>query len=95
MLSDQYTKETVQNRHCLTVITENSRFLAHQGIALRGDGAEHHSNFTRSMYMYVLLAVGTYRSGRSAAQTSTQAQMSGIYSVATHTRIHCNAQQAV
>lgn len=38
LLSTAHTIEKCKNRQCMTTIAENIRFLARQGIPLRGDG---------------------------------------------------------
>ena len=45
LLSSRYAEEMQFNRKVLFKIMENIRFLARQGIALRGDGEENDSNF--------------------------------------------------
>ena len=45
MLSQQHAKEKEGNRKILLKILSNVRFLARQGLALRGDGDESDSNF--------------------------------------------------
>ena len=45
MLSQQHAKEKAGNRKILLKILSNVRFLARQGLALRGDGDESDSNF--------------------------------------------------
>ena len=47
LLSSAHAAEKRSNRQCLITIAENIRFLARQGIALRGDGNEGDSNFTQ------------------------------------------------
>ena len=44
MLSKAHTKKKEDNRECLLTILSSIRFLARQGIALRGDGDESDSN---------------------------------------------------
>ena len=45
MLSREHAEQKKDNRQCLLKILSNLRFLARQGIALRGDGDEKESNF--------------------------------------------------
>ena len=45
MLSREHAEQKKDNRQCLLKILSNLRFLARQGIALRGDGDEKDSNF--------------------------------------------------
>ena len=44
MLNQQAATEKQQNRDCLLKILSTMRFLARQGLALRGDGDESNSN---------------------------------------------------
>ena len=45
MLSSQHAKEKADNRHVLYEILSNVRFLARQGLPLRGSGQGDDSNF--------------------------------------------------
>ena len=45
LLSVQHAEEKAVNRKNLLVIAENIKFLARQGLALRGDGSDNDSNF--------------------------------------------------
>ena len=54
MLSSAYTAEKNKSRQCLITIAENIRFLARQGIALRGDGNKGDSNFTQVLHLRVV-----------------------------------------
>ena len=47
MLWSQHAKEKAECRQCLLKIIGNVKFLARQGLALRGDGKEEGSNFTQ------------------------------------------------
>lgn len=47
LLSQAHAAEKKQNRECLLKILSNIRFLARQGLALRGDGDESDSNFVQ------------------------------------------------
>ena len=47
--SERYSNEKSENRRCLLKSTSNIRFLAHQGLPLRGDGDEDDSNFVQLM----------------------------------------------
>ena len=49
MLSTQHAKEKGDNRHMLYKLLSNIRFLARQGLALRGNGQEEDSNFVHLM----------------------------------------------
>ena len=51
MLSSQHAQQKKQNRDCLLKIVSNLKFLARQGIALRGDGGDADSNFIQLMKM--------------------------------------------
>ena len=51
LLSSAHAAEKRANRQCLVTIAENVRFLARQGIALRGDGDEGDSNFMQLLYL--------------------------------------------
>ncbi len=51
MLSSAHAEEQSRSRQCLLIIAENIRFLARQGIALRGDGNEADSNFTQLLHL--------------------------------------------
>ena len=51
LLSSKHEEETRKNRQCLMKIGENIRFLARQGLALRGDGDEHDSNFIQLLHL--------------------------------------------
>lgn len=51
MLSSSYKEETAVNRRCLKTIAESIRFLARQGIALRGDDDEKDSNFMQLLFL--------------------------------------------
>ena len=44
-LSTQHAKEKLERRKCFLKILQNVRFLARQGLPLRGDGKEEDSNF--------------------------------------------------
>ena len=44
-LSNQVASEKRDNRQCLLKVLSNLRYLARQGIAIRGDGDESNSNF--------------------------------------------------
>ena len=44
-LSNQVTSEKQDNRQCLLKVLSNLRYLARQGIAIRGDGDDSNSNF--------------------------------------------------
>ena len=48
-LSERHSNEKSENRRCLLKIISNIRFLAHQGLPLRGDGDEDDSNFVQLM----------------------------------------------
>ena len=52
MLSQEYADEKKENRECLLKILSNIRFLARQGMALRGDGNESNSNFVQMMKLH-------------------------------------------
>ena len=45
LLSEAHSKEKRDNRECLLKILSSVRFLARQGLALRGDGDESDSNY--------------------------------------------------
>ncbi len=45
MLSREHATEKGQNRECLLKIISNLKFLARQGLLVRGDGDETDSNF--------------------------------------------------
>ena len=51
MLSSAHAEEQCKSRQCLLTIAHNIRFLARQGIALRGDGKEDDSNFTQLLHL--------------------------------------------
>ena len=51
MLSSTHQKEKNANRQYLLKVMQNIRFLARQGIPLRGDGDEHDSNFIQLLYL--------------------------------------------
>lgn len=51
MLSSTHLKEKNANRQYLLKVMQNIRFLARQGIPLRGDGDEHDSNFIQLLYL--------------------------------------------
>ena len=46
-LSNQVASEKRDNQQCLLKVLSNLRYLARQGIAIRGDGDESNSNFMR------------------------------------------------
>lgn len=48
-LSERHANEKSENRRCLLKIISNIRFLARQGLPLRGDGNENDSNFIQLM----------------------------------------------
>ena len=54
MLSTSYASEKAVNRQCLMKIAQNIRFLAHQGLSFRGDGAEDSSNFNQLLHLRAL-----------------------------------------
>lgn len=54
MLSTSYASEKAVNRQCLMKIAENIRFLAHQGLFLRGHGTEDNSNFNQLLHLRAL-----------------------------------------
>ena len=45
ILQSELTLQKIENRQMLLKILSNIRFLAHQSIAIRGDGDEENSNF--------------------------------------------------
>ena len=47
--SERHSNEKSENRRCLLRIASNIRFLARQGLHLRGDGDEDDSNFVQLM----------------------------------------------
>ena len=47
MLSSQHAKEKADNRQLLYKILTNVRYLARQGLPLRGDGTENDSNYSQ------------------------------------------------
>ena len=47
ILSSQLKLEKLERRHCFLKILSNIRYLARQGMALRGDGSEIDSNFNQ------------------------------------------------
>ena len=49
MLSKANTKEKEDDRECLLTILSTIRFLARQGIALRGDGDKSNSNYVQML----------------------------------------------
>lgn len=49
MLSSEYTKQKVLARDCLFEIASGIRFLARQGLSLRGHNEEENSNFKQLM----------------------------------------------
>ena len=51
MLSSQHSQLKKENRECLLKILSNLKFLARQGIPLRGDAGDAHSNFMQLMKM--------------------------------------------
>ena len=55
-LSKEYEEKRAQNRKCLLAIISTIRFLARQGLALRGvhidDNGEAHSNFMQLLLKY-------------------------------------------
>ena len=51
LLSLTHSQEKLANRQYLLKVTQNIRFLARQGIALRGDGDEHDSNFVQLLHL--------------------------------------------
>ena len=54
LLSTSHASEKAMNRQCLMKIAQNIRFLARQGLSLRGDGAEDNSNFNQLLHLRVL-----------------------------------------
>ena len=50
-LSSQHRQEKLDNRCCFLTILSNTRFLAHQGLPLRGDGTEADSNFIQLFHL--------------------------------------------
>ena len=44
-LSRQHEQGKLENHHCFLKVLSNIRFLARQGLPLRGDGNEAESNF--------------------------------------------------
>ena len=52
MLPSQHAHQKKQNRECLLKIISNLKFLARQGLPLRGDGSEADSNFMQLMKLY-------------------------------------------
>ena len=52
MLSSGYAAQKSISRQCLMVIAQNICFLFRQGIALRGDGNEHDSNFMQLLKLH-------------------------------------------
>ena len=51
LTSSAHAAEKRKNQQCLVTIAENIRFLARQGIALRGDGDESNSNFVQLLHL--------------------------------------------
>ena len=51
-LVSQIAKERLQRRQCFLKQLSNIRFLARQGLALRGDGDESDSNFLQLMNLH-------------------------------------------
>ena len=51
MLSSTLAAEKHINRQCLLRVAQNIRFLARQGIPLRGDGDESNSNFMQLLHL--------------------------------------------
>ena len=54
MLSTTHASEKAVNRQCLMKIAQNIRFLARQGLSLRGDGTEDNSNFNQLLLLRTL-----------------------------------------
>ena len=54
MLSTSHASEKAVNRQCLMKIAENIRFLARQGLSLRGEGTEDNSNFNQLLHLRAL-----------------------------------------
>ena len=51
MLSSAHSQEKKANREYLLKVIQNVRFLARQGLALRGDGKEEDGNFIQLLYL--------------------------------------------
>ena len=51
MSSSTHSQEKLANYQYLLKVTQNIRFLARQGIVLRGDGDEHDSNFIQLLHL--------------------------------------------
>ena len=47
MLSSELARQKADNRQCILKILSNFRFLARQGLAIRGSGDDKDSNFTQ------------------------------------------------
>ena len=54
MLSTAHTEGKKISRHCLVTIAENIKFLARQGIALRGNEDEMESNFIQLLHLLAI-----------------------------------------
>ena len=51
LLSLQLSKERLERRKCFLKLLSNVRFLSRQGLAFRGDGNEHDSNFMQLIHL--------------------------------------------
>ena len=54
MLSTSHASEKAVNRQCMMKIAQNIKFLARQGLSLRGDGTEDNSNFNQLLRLRAL-----------------------------------------
>jgi len=54
MLSTSHASEKAVNRQCMMKVAQNIRFLARQGLSLRGDGTEDNSNFNQLLRLRAL-----------------------------------------
>ena len=53
-MSTAHAEQKASNRQNLIKVAQNIKFLARQGIALRGNGDEHDGNFMQILHLFAL-----------------------------------------
>ena len=74
LLDKSHEREKAHNRSIFMLILENIRFLARQGLPLRGDGAEIDSNFIRLLHLRGTDQIDAWLSKKSNKYTSPDIQ---------------------
>ena len=75
LLSSSYASQKQANREYLIKIIQNVRFLAREGLALRGDGDEKDSNFMQLLHLHAIdPIVSTTLEKKSGKDTTPQIQ---------------------